>query len=86
MTHYIDAMRAAGHLHERRNPVDGRSYLVRLTPAGLAAQRRANRGFEEGYRRFVVHLVDPAAAAEMLDAIARAAERELLADARPAAS
>lgn len=89
MTHYMDAMRAAGHLHQRRNPDDGRSYLVRLTPAGLAAQRRANRDFEEGYRRFVAHLADPTAVADVLDAVALAAaeaERELLADARPAAS
>jgi len=88
VTHYMDAMRAAGHLHERRNPADGRSYLVRLTPSGLAAQRRANRGFEAAYQRLAAHLADAGAVGVTLRELAEAAglaAAELAADARSAA-
>jgi DNA-binding MarR family transcriptional regulator len=85
LTHYLDAMRAAGHLHESRNPADGRSYLVRLTPAGLGAHRRANVGFEAAFGHLAGRLADPGTTAETLRELgsaAAAAEEELRRDAR----
>jgi DNA-binding MarR family transcriptional regulator len=88
VTHYLDAMRAAGHVRESRNPVDGRSYLIRLSPAGLAAHRQANAGFDAAYRRLATHLHDPPATAEALRELGSAAASawdDLRRDARDAA-
>ena len=74
LTHYLDAMRAARHLRQARNPGDGRSYLVRLSPAGLAAHRRASAAFELAYAPFLAQLHDPDGVRVTLRAIAVAAE------------
>jgi DNA-binding MarR family transcriptional regulator len=73
VTHYLDAMRAAGHLRESANPADRRSYLIRLSPGGLAAHRRANVGFEEGFRRLASHLEDGEATGRALRELGDAA-------------
>lgn len=78
LTHYLDAMRAAGHLHQRPNPRDGRSYVVRLSLAGLAAHRRASRAFEVAYAPFVALLDEPEAVRGALRSVAEAASRASL--------
>lgn len=42
LTGYLAAMGDRGHLRRVRNPRDGRSALVELTPDGRAAHRRAH--------------------------------------------
>ncbi len=88
VTHYLDAMRAAGHVRESRNPADGRSYLIRLSPTGLAAHRRAHAGFDAAYRRLAVRLDNPDATAQALRELGTAAagaRDDLRRDARDAA-
>src|SRR5687767_14810303 len=53
LSHYVKAMREAGHLVEQRKPEDGRSRALTLSPTGLTAHRRANRAFEPAYQAFV---------------------------------
>jgi DNA-binding MarR family transcriptional regulator len=60
LSHYIRSMRERGHLDERRNPQDSRSRVLSLTIAGRRAHRRANRAFEEAYRRFMMRIRDEA--------------------------
>jgi DNA-binding MarR family transcriptional regulator len=59
MSDWIGHFRDRGHVETQRNPDDGRSQLVSLTPAGLRAHRRANRSFEMVYRRFIDELTLP---------------------------
>lgn len=73
MSHYVREMRERGHLQEEPNPRDGRSRMLRLSDAGRAAHRRANRAFEAAYSRFVEELSDPAAAKRTLEEIEAAA-------------
>lgn len=85
MSHYVREMRERGHLREEPNPRDGRSRMLRLSDAGRAAHRTANRAFEEAYTRFVAQLGDPAAVKHTLgeiEAAAGAALEELERDAR----
>ena len=77
VSHYIRAMRERRHIDEARNPGDGRSRVLSLTPEGLAAHRRASRAFEEGYARFVARLGDADAAKRTLVEIERAADDAL---------
>jgi DNA-binding MarR family transcriptional regulator len=42
---YVKRIEARGHLKRERNPDDGRSYVLRLTPSGRAAHRRAGQEF-----------------------------------------
>jgi DNA-binding MarR family transcriptional regulator len=67
------------HVRRTPHPTDGRAVLLSLTPAGLRAHRRASRSFEGAYRALVAELgeVDEAAARELLQALARSAERAL---------
>jgi len=42
---YVKRIEARGHLKRERNPADGRSFVLRLTPAGRAVHRRATQAF-----------------------------------------
>ena len=42
---YVKRLEARGHLERRRNPADGRSYVLRLTAAGRAAHQAAGLAF-----------------------------------------
>jgi DNA-binding MarR family transcriptional regulator len=80
LSHYVKAMREAGHVVEKRRPEDGRSRALTLSPSGLAAHRRANRAFEPAYQAFVSRVCDESvikSALEGIEAAARDATREL---------
>ncbi len=59
MSDWVATLRDRGHVETRRNPRDGRSQLVALSPAGRRAQRSTNRSFERVYRRFLDELALP---------------------------
>jgi DNA-binding MarR family transcriptional regulator len=85
LSHYIRAMRERGHLDERRNPRDSRSRVLTLTMSGRGAHRRANRAFEQAYRRFIEHIGDEAgvkAALAQVEAAAADGLASLTSDAR----
>lgn len=42
---YVKRFEARGHVVRERNPADGRSFVLRLTPAGRAAHRKAGAAF-----------------------------------------
>jgi DNA-binding MarR family transcriptional regulator len=78
---HLRAMDRRGHIHRIPNPRDGRSYLIVLSAAGLAAHREANRLFERAHAAFVAALPGDAADARtqlaaLIDA-ADAAERSV---------
>ena len=79
LSHYIRHMRERGHLVEQRRPTDGRSRALSLSPAGLAAHRRANRAFEIAYAAFVAHVRDEPAVRAALESVETAA-RDALTD------
>ena len=81
LSHYLRDMRARGHVHETRNPSDGRSQLITLSSDGLAAHRGANRFFQRAYSRFVAAIDDEARVKDALRAIEEAA-REAASEAR----
>jgi DNA-binding MarR family transcriptional regulator len=56
---HVRALERSGVLARRRNPVDGRSFLVVLTPAGMEAHRAASQLFEIAWRQFVEALDQP---------------------------
>lgn len=78
LSHYIRRMREVGHLVEQRKP-DGRSRALSLSPAGLAAHRRANRAFEVAYTAFVARVPNEALVKAALETVETAA-RDALAD------
>jgi DNA-binding MarR family transcriptional regulator len=85
LSHYIRAMRERGHLDERRNPRDSRSRVLTLTMSGRGAHRRANRAFEQAYRRFMEGIGDEAevkAALAQVEAAAADGLASLTSDAR----
>ena len=45
MSSYVKRFEGRGHVRRERNPQDGRSYVMRLTPAGFAAHRSATACF-----------------------------------------
>jgi DNA-binding MarR family transcriptional regulator len=77
LSHYIRAMRERGHLDERRNPQDSRSRVLNLTVSGRTAHRRANRAFEQAYRRFMEGIGDEASVKVALEQIEGAAAEGL---------
>ena len=81
LTTFLDQLRLVetrGHARRMPNPRDGRSRLVTLTAAGLAAHRAANRLFEAAYGSFAAELGGSEAPAKRtLAAIRGAAERAL---------
>ena len=74
---YLRVMTARGHVGRARNPADGRSYTVSLTPEGLAAHRRTNQEWNVAVRRLEDALTVPVpqvrAALQALDDAAGAA-------------
>ncbi len=42
---YVKRLEDRGHLERRRNPADGRSFVIRLTPSGRSAHRAAGKAF-----------------------------------------
>jgi DNA-binding MarR family transcriptional regulator len=77
VSHYIRAMRERRHIDEARNPSDSRSRILTLTVSGRVAHRRASLAFEEGYRRFVARISDPAETRRALLEIEQAAAAAL---------
>ncbi len=66
MSDWIGLLRDREHAETRRNPRDGRSQLVSLTPAGRRVHRRTNRLFELAYRRFLDEMSLPETEARRL--------------------
>jgi DNA-binding MarR family transcriptional regulator len=79
LSHYIRRMREAGHVVERKDPLDGRSRTLRLSAKGLAVHRRANRAFEVAYAAFVRRVRSERRVKAALAAVETAA-RDALAD------
>lgn len=81
LTTFMDQLRLVegrGHARRMPNPRDGRSQLVTLTAAGLAAHRAANRLFEAAYESFAAELGGSEAPAKrVLATIRAAAERAM---------
>lgn len=42
---YVKRLEQRGHLERQRNPADGRSFVLRLTPSGRTAHRAAGKAF-----------------------------------------
>jgi DNA-binding MarR family transcriptional regulator len=53
---YVKRFEGRGHVARDRNPDDGRSYLIRLTPAGRKAHRAAGARFLPALDRVVASL------------------------------
>lgn len=53
MTDWVTAKVAAGLVVREPSPLDGRSYVIRLSPEGEAAHSRARECFGRGYLAFV---------------------------------
>lgn len=67
MSSHLAKMAAAGHLERVRNPGDGRSTLISLTPAGLTATEGCFPAFSQAIRSFQAHLAIPQQ--DLLDAL-----------------
>lgn len=84
MSHYLRRMAERGHLDRTPHPHDGRSSLVALTDAGVAATEACFPGFSAAINAFLRHLAMPED--DLLDALTvmngalTAAARELDAD------
>lgn len=61
MSSYIKRFEARGHISRIAHPDDGRSYQIKLTPAGRAAHRAAGKLFLPVLDRVEVSLDRPAA-------------------------
>lgn len=74
-------MTTAGHLDRSRNPRDGRSSLLALTPAGLAATEACIPAFERAISAFRRHLsIDEAVLLVTLEEVSAALSASLVAD------
>ncbi len=67
MSSQLVKMRSRGHLERTRNPSDGRSTLISLTPAGLEVTEASAPSFSSAMARFRRHLGDRES--EALDAL-----------------
>jgi DNA-binding MarR family transcriptional regulator len=74
---YVRAMQARGHLRRYAHPGDGRAYVLRLTPAGLRAHRKASAAFDRAYQALRGELadLDEERVRSTLQALAGSAER-----------
>jgi len=57
----VAAMLRLGHLERRRNPRDGRAFLLRLTPSGRDLHRQTSEAFEGAIRAVEARLGLPVA-------------------------
>lgn len=53
---YVKRLESRGHLERRRNPDDGRSFVLRLTAEGRAAHQAAGLAFLPVLARVEAHL------------------------------
>lgn len=75
---HLHEMEGRDHLSRSSNPADGRSYLVSLTPTGLAVHALAGKHFDRAIVQLLDQLaVDEATARRVLEAIGAAAEAAL---------
>lgn len=80
VSNWLRRMEARGHLRRRRNPADGRSRLVELTPEAVALTEACFPAFSRAISAFLAHLDDqPAllAALETASTALRAAADEV---------
>src|SRR5262249_61194083 len=74
---YVRSMQARGPLRRQAHPADGRAYVLRLTPAGLRAHRRASAAFDRAYQALRAELgdLDEQAVRNTLQAMTASVER-----------
>jgi DNA-binding MarR family transcriptional regulator len=74
---YVRSMQQRGHLRRHAHPGDGRAFLLRLTPAGLRAHRKASAAFDRAYQALNAELgeLDEEHVRATLQALASCAER-----------
>ena len=74
---YVRSMQSRGHLRRNAHPGDGRAYVLRLTPVGLRAHRKASAAFDRAYQALRAELgdLDEERVRTMLRALAASAER-----------
>ena len=74
---YVRSMQQRGHLRRQAHPGDGRAFLLRLTPAGLRAHRKASAAFDRAYQALNAELgeLDEEQVRATLQALASCAER-----------
>jgi DNA-binding MarR family transcriptional regulator len=73
MSSHLVKMAGLGHLERARNPADGRSRLISLTPAGMVATEACFPGFERAISAFQASLaVDQGDVLEVLEAVSAA--------------
>ena len=78
LSYVIRRMHEAGHLKRVRNPTDGRSVLLRLTPKGRRVLDDALRGFVTAITAFRAELdVDEPELLRHLEAMSAAMERAI---------
>jgi DNA-binding MarR family transcriptional regulator len=80
VSNWLRRMEGRGHLRRRRNPADGRSRLVELTPEAVALTEACFPAFSRAITAFLAHLDDqPAllAALETASTALRAAADEV---------
>jgi DNA-binding MarR family transcriptional regulator len=53
---YVKRLEKRGHLKRHRNPDDGRSFVLRLTPSGRAAHKAAGKAFHPALQDVLVSL------------------------------
>jgi DNA-binding MarR family transcriptional regulator len=76
MSHYVRAMLERGHAERIRSPLDGRSFSLALTDAGLAIHRQAGSHFNQANDLFREALeIDEAFLTRALGEIGRAADQ-----------
>ena len=87
LSYVIRQMQDRGDLRRVRNPDDGRSVLLQLTPKGRRLTERAGAGFAAAIGAFRAELdVDEQALLDHLEAMATALQRSLDASRRTAAA
>src|SRR6185369_10533587 len=74
---YVRSMQTRGHLRRETHPGDSRAFLLRLTPAGLRAHRRASAAFARAHQALTAELgaLDEEQVRATLQALAGSAER-----------
>ena len=61
VSNWLRRMESRGHLRRRRNPADGRSRLIELTPPAVALTEACFPAFSQAISAFLAHLDDEAA-------------------------